>query len=502
MPQLTLARLHLFFRQVSESLTHACMLGGSVEPTALNQWVIIGLRARQSVELQGDCLTVNGISQYLTGPDRAKRLFETLETMRRQAKSWLQEKTELDLPMAGGLAGCLGYGFYRWCDAGWQQEESSTEEGEWPELMLCDFEDWLLLNLETSWLVVLSESPTREASYWEAWHAALSANIRQNDETELTGLDVAAMAAYVSTFNVSFSQPSFENAVEQLKGNIRNGEIYQANLSIRLQKELNLDPYQLFERLCRRNPSPFSGFFKWPGGVLVCNSPERLVQVDESGKAQARPIAGTRGRGKSPEEDAQIGETLLQNEKERAEHLMLVDLARNDLGRVSEPGSVQVDELLVLERYSHVTHLVSNVTGQLRDNCTGWDVLRSIFPCGTITGCPKIRCVEILDAVEPVSRGFYTGSLGYMDAASGALDFNILIRSLFLKPVTGHAGHGSSGEAVRYNTAVHIGAGIVHDAVGAHEYRECLRKAAASLNELHRLETGSLSAASAPHFPE
>jgi len=491
MPQLTPARLHLFFRQVSESLTHACMLGGSVEPTALNQWVMIGLRSRQLVTLQGDCLTVNGMAQYLTGPDRGQRLFEILETVRLQAKAWSDEKLEHGLPMAGGLVGCLGYGFYRWCDVGWRQEHPATECDEWPELVLCEFEDWLLLNLETARLVILTDSPTREASYWEAWHAALSANIPQNEETEVTGLNAEGMAAYVSTFDVSFSQPAFENAVERLKGNIRNGEIYQANLSIRLQKELNLDPYQLFERLCQRNPSPFSGFFKWPGGVLVCNSPERLVQVDESSKAQARPIAGTRGRGKSPEEDAQIGETLLQNEKERAEHLMLVDLARNDLGRVSEAGSVQVDELLVLERYSHVTHLVSNVTGQLRPDCTGWDLLRSIFPCGTITGCPKIRCVEILNTVEPASRGFYTGSLGYLDAASGAMDFNILIRSLFLKPVDNTAGHDSSGEAMRYNTAVHIGAGIVHDAVGAHEYRECLRKAAASLNELHRLETGN-----------
>ncbi len=498
MSQLTPARLHLFFRQVSESLTHACMLGGSVEPTDLNQWVMIGLRSRQSAVLQGDCLTVNGMAQYLTGPDRAQRLFELLETVRVQAKAWPDEKLEHGLPMAGGLAGCLGYGFYRWCDVGWRQEQPVTEEGEWPELILCEFEDWLLLDLETARLVILTESPVREASYWEAWHAALSANIREDAEITPTGLDAEAMAAYVSTFDASFSQPAFENAVERLKGNIRNGEIYQANLSIRLQKELNLDPYRLFERLCHRNPSPFSGFFKWPGGVLVCNSPERLVQVDESGKAQARPIAGTRGRGKSPEEDAEIGETLLQNEKERAEHLMLVDLARNDLGRVSEAGSVQVDELLVLERYSHVTHLVSNVTAQLRSDCTGWDLLRSIFPCGTITGCPKIRCVEILNAVEPVSRGFYTGSLGYMDAASGAMDFNILIRSLFLKSVDDTAGHDSSGGAMRYNTAVHIGAGIVHDAVGGHEYRECLRKAAASLNELHRLETGNRPAAVPP----
>lgn len=163
---------------------------------------------------------------------------------------------------------------------------------------------------------------------------------------------------------------------------------------------------------------------------------------------------------------------------------MLVDLARNDLGRACDAGTVQVDDLLVLERYSHVTHLVSNVRGQLRSDCNGWDLIRVLFPGGTITGCPKIRCVDILRTVEPVSRGFYTGSLGYLDAASSALDMNILIRSVFLRPMP----DGSHGGPVVYNTAVHVGAGIVHDAVGAHEYRECLRKATAILQELHGLE--------------
>jgi para-aminobenzoate synthetase component 1 len=283
---------------------------------------------------------------------------------------------------------------------------------------------------------------------------------------------------------VSFTQAAFESAVARLKTDIQQGEIYQANVSMRLQKRLALDPYELFFRLCRKNPSPFSALFKWPGGVIVSNSPERLVQLDEAGRAQTRPIAGTRGRGKTPEEDAQIGDTLLSNEKERAEHLMLVDLARNDLGRVCEPGTVQVDDLLVLERYSHVTHLVSNVAGQLKPEASGWDLIRALFPGGTITGCPKIRCVEILRAVEPVSRGFYTGSLGYLDAASQALDLNILIRSVFLRPMP----DASHGGPLVYNTAVHVGAGIVHDAVGAHEYRECLRKATAILQELHGLE--------------
>lgn len=482
MAALTTRHLHQFFRQVSEDLPHALMLGGAAEPTDLNRWAIIGLHARQVLTLQGRQLhwqTPDG-HQTLTITD-SKALFETLEHARMQAKPWPHEKQANNLPMAGGLSGTFGYEFYRWCDSGWQNPEP-IKPNEWPELQLCEFEDWLFLDLADGALTVLSEGHSRKVIYAALWKAVLN--------TPLTGPDIAGdnldatgMADYLRSFEVSLQPAEFEQAVEQLKQDIFNGEIYQANLSIRLRKELQLEPYDLFERLCLRNPSPFAGFFKTPEGILVCDSPERLVQMDEKGMAQTRPIAGTRGRGATPEEDERIGESLLSNEKEQAEHLMLVDLARNDLGRVCEAGSVHVDDLLTLERYSHVTHLVSNIIGQLKPKHTGWDLIKALFPGGTITGCPKIRCVNILDQIEPVSRGLYTGSLGYLDAVSPALDLNILIRSVYLKPV-----HASMHQSVRYNTAVHVGAGIVHDAIGPHEYRECLRKANAILNELYRLE--------------
>jgi para-aminobenzoate synthetase component 1 len=484
MTAVTLARLHRFFRRVTEQEPHACMLGGSVEASPLNQWVMIGLRARKEVLLQGNQLCVDGVTQVLHGPSTAQALFSALEAVRCHCQSWPDEKTEHGLPLAGGLMGCFGYGFYRWCDSGWQAlpEQSNPE---WPDLVLCEFEDWLFLKLEQPEWIILSQSEARQQEYRALWSQTAEAEPLVNsppapkqDAMPPIG-DAGILAEYWQTFQPSLAQPAFEQAVERLKTDIFNGEIYQANLSIRLQKTLPLDPYALFERLCGKNPSPFSGFFKWPGGVVVCNSPERLVSLDETGRADTRPIAGTRGRGKTPQDDQRIGQNLLANEKERAEHLMLVDLARNDLGRVCQAGSVRVDDLLTLERYSHVTHLVSNVTGQLRADCTGWDLIKSLFPGGTITGCPKIRCVQILNEVEPVPRGFYTGSLGFIDAASAALDLNILIRSLFLRP---------TAEPLVYNTAVQIGGGIVHDSVGAHEARECLRKATASLNELYAAE--------------
>lgn len=484
MTVIDLGHLHRFFRQISESASHACMLGGSTEATELNQWVIIGLHARQEMVLQGQSMVLNGLPSERSPEEEERSLFRLLEEMRQQAMTWPEEKMRYQLPIAGGLIGAFGYEFYHRCDSGWQQRDSSADATDWPELVLCEFEDWLLIDLHTGALVILTRHPQRKTEYQALWQTLMSQPDAAVPIQESAPMLDADLHHYLETFDVSLDQPAFEAAVERLKTDIQNGEIYQANLSIRLQKQLVLDPYDLFMRLCRKNPSPFSAFFKWPGGLIISNSPERLVQLNEAGQAQTRPIAGTRGRGKTPEDDARIGESLLNNEKERAEHLMLVDLARNDLGRVCQAGSVQVDDLLVLERYSHVTHLVSNVTGQLRHDMNGWDLIRALFPGGTITGCPKIRCVDILHSVEPVSRGFYTGSLGCLDATSQALDLNILIRSVFLRPVSDHA----DGQPVVYNTAVHVGAGIVHDAVGAHEYRECLRKATAILQELHSLE--------------
>lgn len=468
--------IRAYFRQLAETADCALLLGGEETPSDLNRWLVMGLHARQTIRLNANGLEINGQTQPV---EDAADLFARLEAARQACRIWPEERAVHGLPMAGGLAGAFGYGFARWCDAGWR--DLQLPEGGWPDLLLFEFEDWLFVDLETGRLVVLSDDAGRKRFYLDAW--------ADKDSNSLGGpraieghadFQSAARSDYLNTFEASFTQPDFETAVEALKEDIADGEIYQANLSIRFQKELRLNPLDLFDRLCARNPSPFAAFLKCSQGAIVCNSPERLIQMDAGGRMQTRPIAGTRGRGQTPEEDAAIGQSLLENEKERAEHLMLVDLSRNDLGRVCEAGSVQVDDLLILERYSHVTHLVSNVTGQLRGDQTPWDVIRSLFPGGTITGCPKIRCVEILSRMETAPRGFYTGSLGYLDAASPALDLNILIRSVFLL---------GTARPLVYNAAIHAGAGIVHDAVGAYEYKECLRKTEAIMQALHALET-------------
>lgn len=272
-----------------------------------------------------------------------------------------------------------------------------------------------------------------------------------------------------ATVRLCSDQTQFETAVQKAKAHIRAGDVFQVNLSLRFQTKTSRSPWDLYRQLHCINPSPFASYWRTPWGHIISCSPERLVQLHNQ-TAQTRPIAGTRPRGATPQTDRALAQTLLTNQKERAEHIMLVDLERNDLGRVCTWGSVQVDELMVVERYSHVMHLVSNVIGILRSHLTAVDLIRATFPGGTITGCPKVRCMEIIEALEPVRRSLFYGSCGYLDRR-GHLDLNILIRTLLLTP----AG------AKTHNVWGQVGAGIVADSNPHQEWLESLQKAQAQL---------------------
>jgi para-aminobenzoate synthetase component 1 len=219
-----------------------------------------------------------------------------------------------------------------------------------------------------------------------------------------------------------------KQSVVQIKKYISSGDTYQVNLSTRLEVPA-INAHRAYEWLRQNNPSPYMGYLKFPEGELVCGSPELLVEVIDR-KIRSRPIAGTRPRGNNSEADDNWARELSENKKERAEHLMLVDLLRNDVGRVSLPGSVKVPEFMAVEKYSHVMHLVSQVEGKILPTASAADVLRAMFPGGTITGAPKVRTMQIISELEPVARGFYTGSVGWI-GASGNLCFNIIIRSLW-----------------------------------------------------------------------
>lgn len=271
----------------------------------------------------------------------------------------------------------------------------------------------------------------------------------------------------VSEPQACMPQEVWLDRVERTKEYIKAGDVFQVNLSQRFSARFSGSPWALYERLRAINPSPFAGFVDFGEGQLLCSSPERLLKV-AGGHIETRPIGGTCRRGGNAKEDSELAAALLQDPKERAEHIMLVDLERNDLGKSSMLGSVRVDELMVIERYSHVNHIVSNVVGILEPDLGIFDALQGMFPGGTITGCPKVRCMEIIDECEDLKRGFYTGSLGYA-AFDGTADFNIIIRSLLIN---------------RGNAHIQVGAGIVHDSSAQREYVETIEKAQAMFRAL------------------
>ena len=265
-------------------------------------------------------------------------------------------------------------------------------------------------------------------------------------------------------FRSNFTRAEYEAVVARTREYVYAGDIFQANLSQRLDLCYALPSLHLYDTLRTVNPSPFAGYLHCGEYELISSSPERLVSLDADGWAETRPIAGTRPRGDRRPEDDALTHDLNLDPKDRAEHVMLVDLERNDLGRVCDYGSVRVSELMVNEYYSHVIHIVSNVRGHLHRSRDAVDLAKAMFPGGTITGCPKVRCMEIIDELETVRRGPYTGSFGWI--AERTLDLNIVIRTLVRR-----------GDRL----FLQVGGGIVADSVPAREYRETLHKAAGML---------------------
>jgi anthranilate synthase component 1 len=257
----------------------------------------------------------------------------------------------------------------------------------------------------------------------------------------------------------NFKESHFCEAVSKIKSYIRSGDIFQAVLSQQFSRTVSVPPIQIYRALRVINPSPYLYFFKRGNHSVIGSSPEALVKV-ENREVTVRPIAGTRPRGKTPEEDIRLANDLLADEKELAEHAMLVDLGRNDIGRVSQYGTVTISEKMAIERYSHVMHIVSEVKGTLKPDLDAIDALKACFPAGTVSGAPKVRAMEIIEELEPVRRGLYAGALGYIDF-SGNLDTCITIRTMEVK---------------NYTAYFQSGAGIVADSIPEREYQETIHK--------------------------
>lgn len=403
--------------------------------------------------------TLEGKSQQVWTP----AISEILSFLRRllpghsSAEQGLPPFIPSDLPFAGGWLGWLGY------DLAWEIEclpHLNPDPLPFPVAYWYEPDQFAVLDhhQQILWLA------TTEVADLDQLQAALDQAAPNQWPLQPDPNPVLAIPKF------HLSQGEYEAMVRQAQTHIQAGDIFQANLSLRFEAQTTKGSWSIYQTLQRINPSPFASYWQTPWGAVISCSPERLIQHRDR-QVQTRPIAGTRSRGATLLEDQALAEVLLANRKEQAEHIMLVDLERNDLGRVCDWGSVQVDELLTIERYSHVMHLVSNITGQLHRNCDVVDLIRSVFPGGTITGCPKVRCMEIIEKLEPVKRNLFYGSCGYLDWR-GHLDLNILIRTLLYQSSCTPSSAMVWGQ---------VGAGIVADSDPTQEWQESLHKAQAQL---------------------
>ncbi|MFM7454927.1 MAG: anthranilate synthase component I family protein [Cyanobium sp.] len=395
-----------------------------------------------------------------------------------------------DLPPVGQLFGFWGYELIRWVEPSvplHPAAEGAPPDGCW---MLAD--SLLVFDQVKRQITAVAYADLSDGADPGEAHRAACARIAELEEqmhgplpagvSPLRWHDAPAAAIGQKLQPISNrSQADFEAAVGQAREHIAAGDVFQLVISQRLETRIQRDPFELYRSLRMVNPSPYMAFFNFGGWYLIGSSPEVMVKADPLPgggiRASLRPIAGTRPRGANDDEDRALEADLLADPKERAEHVMLVDLGRNDLGRVCQPGSVSVTDLMVIERYSHVMHIVSQVEGLMAEGKTVWDLLMASFPAGTVSGAPKIRAMPLIHALEPDARGPYSGVYGTVDLA-GALNTAITIRTMVVLP----------SEEGDWRVQVQAGAGLVADSQPAAEYQETLNKARGMLKALACLQ--------------
>ena len=420
------------------------------------------------------------ISELQGGRTLRVRRFETADDPLREIERLMRRFRFVPVPglprFCGGLVGYLGYNVVRFLE---RLPPHQLDDTAVPDIMLMLADTMVIFDhaQHTLQLVVNAQTQGRSqvAVYRQAVRAinALAAKLRKPlARPRLKSRQMGRGKAKPVRSNVSRGE--FMKAVEQAKHSIRAGDIIQVVLSQRLERDLTCEPLDVYRALRSLNPSPYMYCLRFGSLCLVGSSPEMLVRC-EDGHLETRPIAGTRPRGRDGREDERLIHQLRTSPKERAEHLMLVDLGRNDLGRVAQAGSVQTPELMVVEKYSHVLHLVSGVTARLRPGKTAFDVLRATFPAGTVTGAPKVRAMEIIAELERSDRGTYAGAVGYF-SFSGNLDTCITIRTILMKGRRAY---------------IQAGAGIVADSQPAREYQETLNKARGMLHAIEIAERRS-----------
>jgi anthranilate synthase component 1 len=378
-----------------------------------------------------------------------------------------------ELPrFTGGAVGYLGYGASSWFEPVLGDLGSSSDGADTAGFML--FDTVLAFDHVQHRILIIANARISPDEDLESLYQFACAKIEFLErELERSLSSPCRQAAQPLDLRSNYTKEAFEAQVRTAKEHIAAGDIYQVVLSQRFEADVAADPFMVYRALRHVNPSPYMYFIRMGGVSIVGSSPEMLVRVEGS-RVETHPIAGTRPRGRTHDEDLRLGEELKRNEKERAEHVMLVDLGRNDVGRVSEYGSVRVPVFMGLERFSHVMHLTSIVEGRLAGDRDRFDALVSCFPAGTVSGAPKVRAMQIINELEPSGRGLYAGAVGYLDFA-GNLDFCIAIRTVIM----------SGGKAF-----VQAGAGIVMDSNPAAEYEETRDKARALVKALELAQAG------------
>ncbi len=433
------------------------------------RYSIIGLPAEQVVKVHGETISVERegeIVERLETPDPLAWIDAFRQRFRVPASPHLPR-------FSGGLVGYFGYDTVRYVEPK-LRGAAKPDPLACPDILLMVSDEVLVFDNLSGRLYFIVHADPADPNAPEAAEARLSALVeRLGRERAAAPESGSPRTVGEGDFVTSFAREDFESAVSRIKHYILEGDVMQVVLSQRLSVGFEAAPIDLYRALRCLNPSPYLYYLNLRDFHIVGSSPEILVRL-EDGQVTVRPIAGTRRRGRDPAEDRALEHELLNDPKELAEHLMLIDLGRNDIGRVAETGSVLVTDRMITERYSHVMHIVSNVSGRLSAGTGPLDVLRATFPAGTVSGAPKIRAMEIIDELEPVKRGVYAGAVGYLSWA-GNMDTAIAIRTALIQDRTLH---------------IQAGAGIVADSLPRLEWKETLNKGRAIFQAVAMAEGG------------
>lgn len=453
----------LAFRKLAEGSEHAFLFESVTGREKLARYSFMGCNPFSILKAKGNSITLlekNGRERQETG--------DPFDVLQRMISRYTPAETSLPRLLTGGAVGYIGYDAVRHIE---NLPSSPPDVLGFPEVYLCFYDTMFVIDHVSNAARIVCSARLDGRDTEKAYSLAclrideLAERLTVNSTISLPNVSLEGEPEI--PFSSNFSREEFEEAVVKSKEYISAGDILQVVLSQRLTVESAPDPFEIYKALRLINPSPYMFHLQMDGLDLVGSSPEVMVRM-ENGIVTVRPIAGTRRRGRTEEEDKALAEELLADPKERAEHTMLLDLGRNDIGRIAEFGSVNVTEEMIIEKYSHVMHMTSNVEGTIKKGMGAVDVLRACLPAGTVSGAPKVRAMEIIDELEPDTRGPYAGAVGYLDFA-GNMDTCIAIRTIV---VAGGSAH------------IQAGAGIVADSIPEREYQETINKAKGMLKAL------------------